>query len=192
MTRLSAARIMSLCTKILELKGALTMREQAELVQCAETLREMYDEFTQSVQDLGNKAKGRSTAGNKMGNSFLHWVGGSHIRTDRDRLCEEFLEKVQAKLELIRTALEGAGAEETAEVWNAVADVMLEPIPGRSNATTDLMKRAMCSQFQPMLAFLTPEQLRGHYDRLKAAYRPRDLLPVEKELLREMERRLSL
>ena len=92
----------------------------------------------------------------------------------------------------IRTALEGAGAEEAAEVWNAVADVMLEPIPGRSNATTDLMKRAMCSQFQPMLAFLTPEQLRGHYDRLKAAYRPRDLLPVEKELLREMERRLSL
>ena len=168
------------------------MREQAELVQCAETLREMYDEFTQSVQDLGNKAKGRSTAGNKMGNSFLHWIGGSHIRTDRDRLCEEFLEKVQAQLELIRTALEGAGAEETAEVWNAVADVMLEPIPGRSNATTDLMKRAMCSQFQPMLAFLTPEQLRGHYDRLKAAYRPRDLLPVEKELLREMERRLSL
>ena len=168
------------------------MREQAELVQCAETLREMYDEFTQSVQDLGNKAKGRSTAGNKMGNSFLHWVGGSHIRTDRDRLCEEFLEKVQAQLELIRTALEGAGAEETAEVWNAVADVMLEPSPGRSNATTDLMKRAMCSQFQPMLAFLTPEQLRGHYDRLKAAYRPRDLLPVEKELLREMERRLSL
>ena len=127
-----------------------------------------------------------------MGNSFLHWIGGSHIRTDRDRLCEEFLEKVQAQLELIRTALEGAGAEETAEVWNAVADVMLEPIPGRSNATTDLMKRAMCSQFQPMLAFLTPEQLRGHYDRLKAAYRPRDLLPVEKELLREMERRLSL
>lgn len=168
------------------------MREQAELVQCAETLREMYDEFTQSVQDLGNKAKGRSTAGNKMGNSFLHWIGGSHIRTDRDRLCEEFLEKVQAQLELIRTALEGAGAEETAEVWNAVADVMLEPIPGQSNATTDLMKRAMCSQFQPMLAFLTPEQLRGHYDRLKAAYRPRDLLPVEKELLREMERRLSL
>lgn len=192
MTRLSATRIMSLCTKILKLKGALTMREQAELVQCAETLREMYDEFTQSVQDLGNKAKGRSTAGNKMGNSFLHWIGGSHIRTDRDRLCEEFLEKVQAQLELIRTALEGAGAEETAEVWNAVADVMLEPIPGRSNATTDLMKRAMCSQFQPMLAFLTPEQLRGHYDRLKAAYRPRDLLPVEKELLREMERRLSL
>ena len=42
-----------------------------------------------------------------MGNSFLHWIGGSHIRTDRDRLCEEFLEKVQAQLELIRTALEG-------------------------------------------------------------------------------------
>ena len=44
---------------MLKLKGALTMREQAELVQCAETLREMYDEFTQSVQDLGNKANVR-------------------------------------------------------------------------------------------------------------------------------------
>ena len=165
------------------------MSEPTELVQCAETLREIYEEFTQSVLDLGNKAKGHSSS--KMSNSFLHWIGGSHIRTDRDRLCEDFLEKVQSQLKLTRTALEGAGAEETAAVWNAVADVMLEPIPGRSNATTDLMKRAMCSQFQPMLAFLTQEQLRGHYDRLKAAYRPRDLLPVEKELLREMERRLS-
>ena len=165
------------------------MNDQADLMQCADALREMYEQFTKSVQDLGNKAKGHST--NKMSNSFLHWVAGGHIRTDRDRLCEEFLEQVQNQLELTRTALEGAPAEAIAQVWNAVAEVMLEPIPGKSNSTTDLMKRAMCSQFQPMLAFLTPEQLRVHYDRLKTAYRPRDLLPVEKELLREMERRLA-
>lgn len=165
------------------------MNDQTELMQCAAALRDMYEQFTKSVQDLGNKAKGHST--NKMSNSFLHWVAGGHVRTDRDRLCEEFLEQVQNQLELTRTALEGADPAEAAEVWNAVADVMLEPIPGKSNATTDLMKRAMCSQFQPMLAFLTSEQLRVHYDRLKAAYRPRDLLPVEKELLRDMERRLA-
>lgn len=155
----------------------------------AEELRGLYEEFTESVQGLGKKAKGH--AGNKMSNSFLRWVGGSHVRTDRDRLCEEFLEKVQTHLELVRTALEDSSAEEKAVVWGSVAQVMLEPFPGDSNSTTNLMKRAMCSQFQPMLACLTAEQIQPLYDRLKKAYRPRDLLPVEKTLLKEMEQRLK-
>ena len=49
-----------------------------------EQLREIYDHFTESVRDLGNKAKGHAGS-KKLGNSFMHWIGGGHIRTDRDR-----------------------------------------------------------------------------------------------------------
>lgn len=156
----------------------------------ADDLRKLYDEFTESVQDLGSKGKGH--AGSKMGNSFMRWIGGSHIRTDRDRLCEDFLEKVQSHLDLVRTALEGEPPETASMVWGGIADVMLEPYPGKSNSTTMLMKRAMCSQFQPMLEYLTQEQLQFHYQRLKSAYQPRELLPVEKAMLKEMKTRLGL
>ena len=49
----------------------------------------IYDEFTESVKTLGSKAKGRSSS--KFGGSFAHWVGGEHVVTDRESLCEKFL-----------------------------------------------------------------------------------------------------
>lgn len=156
----------------------------------AERLQQIYDDFTQSVQDLGNKAKGRAGS-SKIGNSFLHWIGGGHIRTDRDRLCEEFLEQVQRFLEEMRVTLETATPEEAAELCGQVGDVMLAPIPVRSNATTDLMKRAMRSQFKPFLPYLRPERLRQAQSRIMEGYRKRDLLPVERELLQEIERLLA-
>ena len=113
-------------------------------------LREIYDHFTESVRDLGNKAKGHAGS-KKLGNSFMHWIGGGHIRTDRDRLCEEFLEQVQGFLGEFDTGLQGLAPEEAAALCGQVADIMLDPIPPKSNATTDLMKRAMRSQFKPFL-----------------------------------------
>lgn len=168
------------------------MSEQLEntaLLEQAEKLRTIYEDFTQSVKDLGNKAKGH--AGSKFGNSFAHWIGGGHIRTDRDRLCEEFLEHVQSHLEFLQTCLEGATPEEAAQVCGAVADVMLEPIPVRSNATTDLMKRAMRSQLRPLLKYLTKERLELGCQQIREGYRNRELLPVEREMLKEMERMIA-
>lgn len=168
------------------------MSEQLEntaLLEQAEKLRTIYEDFTQSVKDLGNKAKGHS--GSKFGNSFAHWIGGGHIRTDRDRLCEEFLEHVQSHLEFLQTCLEGATPEEAAQVCGAVADVMLEPIPVRSNATTDLMKRAMRSQLRPLLKYLTKERLELGCQQIREGYRNRELLPVEREMLKEMERMIA-
>lgn len=169
------------------------MGEQAEAVQLnglAEKVRETYEEFTQEVKDLGNKAKGRS-GGSKMAGSFLRWIGGSHVTTPRDQLCEEFLTKVQSQLEFFTLALEGASAEEAASACAILADVMLAPVPVRSNATTDLMKRAMASQFRPFLGYLTREKLEQCLAQMNGAYKRRDMLPVEKELVQEMERMLQ-
>lgn len=168
------------------------MSEQLEntaLVEQAEKLRTIYDDFTKSVKDLGNKAKGH--AGSKFGNSFAHWIGGGHIRTDRDRLCDEFLEQVQSHLEFVQTCLEGASPEEASQVCGLMADVMFEPIPEHSNATTDLMKRAMRSQFKPFLKYLTPERLELACRQIQEGYRKRELLPVEKELIKEMQTLLA-
>ena len=169
------------------------MSEQAAAVQLealADKVRETYEEFTQSVMDLGNKAKGRAGT-SKMAGSFMRWLGGSHITTPRDQLCEEFLTKVQSQLEFFTVCLEGATEEEAASACAILADVMLAPAPARSNATTDLMKRAMASQFKPFLDYLTREKLRQCLDRMNAAYKRREMFPVEKELVREMERRLA-
>lgn len=162
------------------------MREQAaavELEALAAKVQETYEEFTQSVRDLGNKAAGRS----KMGGSFLRWIGGSHITTPRDQLCEEFLTKVQSQLEFFTMAMEGASPEEQARACAVLADVMLQPVPVKSNATTDLMKRAMVSQFRPFLPYLTREKLAECLERMTSAYQRRQMLPVEKELVKAME-----
>lgn len=168
------------------------MNEQSEkiaLLEQAEKFRAIYEDFTKSVRELGNKAKGR--AGSKIGNSFAHWIGGGHIRTDRDRLCEEFLEHVQSQLELFQTCFEGASPEEVTQACNLVADVMLQPIPVESNSTTDLMKRAMRSQIKPLLPYLSRARLEQGMQQIQEGYRKRQLLPVEQELLREMERLLA-
>ena len=162
------------------------MSEQAgvlELEALAAKVQETYEEFTQSVKDLGNKAVGRS----KMGGSFLRWIGGSHISTPRDQLCEVFLTKVQTQLEFFTTALEGASQEEQARACAVLADVMLQPVPVKSNSTTDLMKRAMVSQFRPFLPYLTRKKLGECLERMTSAYQRRQMLPVEKELVQDME-----
>ena len=89
------------------------------------------------------------------------------------------------------TRLQGLAPEEAAALCGQVADIMLDPIPSKSNATTDLMKRAMRSQFKPFLKYLTPEQLRTASEQIQEGYRLRDLLPVEREMVKEIEGMLS-
>lgn len=73
----------------------------------------IYENFTESVQALGSKAKGGKRS-SKMAGSMARWVGGSHVTTDRDQLCDRFLADVQSQLELLSLALDGADAEEAA------------------------------------------------------------------------------
>lgn len=159
------------------------------LEELAGQLKDSYDTFTKSVKDLGSKSMGKS-GGSKMAGSFLRWIGGSHVTTPREQLSEEFLTHVRSQLEFLTVALEGASPDEAARAAVVLADIMLEPVPVRSNATTDLMKRAMVSQFMPFLPHLPLEQVAYHYERLTAVYKRRDMLPVELTLVDAMEEML--
>ncbi len=178
---------------ILKQKGHCVMEEQTgavSLVELAGKLKESYDEFADAVSGLGSKAKGHAGT-SKMGGSFLRWIAGSHLATPRDALCDTFLSKVQGQLELLQMALEGAAPEEAAEATAVAADIMICPVDSQSNSTTGLMKRAMVSQFLPLIAYLTPEKAQECHDRMTTAYRRRDLLPVEKQLIEALEQRMQ-
>ena len=145
--------------------------ENAALMEQAQKLKAIYDNFTESVRDLGNKAKGRSSS--KFGNSFAHWIAGGHIRTDREQLCEEFLDQVERHLEFFANLPGGRQRRRRGPGMQRGGDVILEPIPEHSNATTDLMKRAMRSKLKPMLKYLTPQRLELASRQIQEGYRKR-------------------
>lgn len=159
--------------------------EPASLKGMAGQMEDIYAEFTDSVRALG--AKGTKRSG-KFGASMAHWVGGSHVATDREGLCEKFLADVQGHLDLFLLALEDAPESEAAEAAGIAAEIMLRPCPARSDATTDLMKRAMIGQAKPLLPFLTGEKLEELQERLKKSYGRWQRLPVEQEMIKEMEK----
>lgn len=160
--------------------------DAVSLKEMAEYLGKIYDDFIASVRALGAKKKDgkRST---KMGSSMAHWIGGGHVTTDREGLCEKFLADVQAHLELFQMALECAGKEEAAEAAAIAVDIMMEPCPPKSDSTTDLMRRAMIGQAKPLLPYLTPEKRQEKLELLKKSYSRWHRLPVEQEMIRELE-----
>lgn len=88
-------------------------------------------------------------------------------------------------------ALENASPEGAARAAYAAAEIILTPQPAGSNATTVLMKRAMIGQARPLLPYMDKEQLTMLRDRLARAYGRRQTFPVEKEMLKEMDKLLQ-
>lgn len=152
----------------------------------ARGVRALYAGFTEKVQALGSRAKG-SRRSSKVGESMAHWLGGSHVTTVRDQLCDSFLAEVQSQMGLLTAALETAAPEEAAQAAYEAAEIILTPQPAKSNGTAVLMKRAMVGQAAPLLPYLTRQQLTALRDRLAAAYGKRQALPVEKEMLEKMD-----
>ncbi|HIV23599.1 MAG TPA: hypothetical protein IAC80_06635 [Candidatus Merdiplasma excrementigallinarum] len=163
--------------------------EELALCGMAKQLEDIYREFTDSVKALGSKSKdGKRSRSTKMGSSIAHWVGGSHVTTDRETLCEKFLADVKGQLEMLLLAAEYASREEAADAAALAVDIMSEPRPPKSDSTTDLMKRAMIGQAKPLFPYLRPEKRREVAERLKKAYSRWHRLPVETEVIRELER----
>lgn len=156
------------------------------LIETAEYLESIYEKFVEDVKALGAKRKDgkRST---KMGSSMAHWVGGSHVTTDREGLCEKFLSDVQGHLELLVAALEYSEPKEASEAAGIAVDIMMKPCPPKSDSTTDLMRRAMIGQAKPLLPYLTEEKREEKAALLKGAYSRWNRLPVEREMIRALE-----
>lgn len=148
----------------------------------ARELETIYEDFTKSIREMGakNGRKGKS----RLAGSVVHWLAGSHVKTERDILCEKFLADVKKQLEMLDMALEGAGQEETQEALGVMADILCAPVKEASNSTTDLMKRAMISQALPYLPRLSRDKQAEIRDNLEKAYKKSQRLPVEKEVLK--------
>ena len=78
----------------------------ASAFQIARDLQGIYDGFTESIQSMGSKAKGKKGK-SKLAESALHWIAGSRVKTERDVLCDKFLQDVQQQLQTLDYALEG-------------------------------------------------------------------------------------
>ena len=147
-------------------------------------LQTIYDGFTESVKALGGK--GKKTSG-KLKEGLLHVVAGGHIKGERELLCEKFLADVQKQMEMLSMYMEGASDEEKTSACTIAVRILTRPCPSKSNATTDLMKRAMIGQAEPILKYVPKEVLAEQVAAMKAEYGRFSMLPVEKQVKRAME-----
>lgn len=152
----------------------------------AEGIEKIYQDFTDSVVALGGKKKG-----NKMAGSLVHWLAGSHVRTERDILCDKFLADVQSYLETFDYALEGLDEESARQACAKLIFNCTQPVKADSNGTSSLMKRAMIGQTTKYLSRLSREQLLETKERISSAYLKWQQLPVETNYLKEINRLLK-
>lgn len=162
------------------------MSEEIKAMDLAEGLDKIYADFTESVKSMGSK-HGSKFGKSRFGANVLHWIAGSHVKTERDAKCDQFLQDVESQLQTFDYALETASDEEAEDACAVMADIMSRPAPPDSNATTDLMKRAMIGHLGPYLPRLSQDKLREIKDRLEQAYSRSQRLPVEKEILKKIE-----
>ena len=162
------------------------MSEEITAMDLAEGLDKIYADFTESVKAMGSKHGGKFGK-SRFGANVVHWIAGSHVKTERDVKCDQFLQDVESQLQTFDYALEAASDEEASNACAVIADIMSRPAPADSNATTDLMKRAMIGHLGPYLPRLSQDKLREIKDRMEQAYSKSQRLPVEKEILKQIE-----
>ena len=160
--------------------------EHITALSLAYQLDNIYVAFTDSIRSMGKKHSGKS----RLGSSVVHWLAGSHVRTERDVLCDQFLTDVKKHLELFQYALEGESEEQIQEACGVLADIMTQPQDAKANNTTSLMKRAMVRELMPFLSKLSKEKLTEIKQRMESNYRKSDRLPVERDLLKQIDQLL--
>lgn len=158
--------------------------------QIAQGLQDIYEGFTEAVRSMGSKKDGKKSK-SPLAQSALHWIAGDRVKTERDILCDRFLQDVQKQLQLLDLALEGLPEAEVQEACAIAVDILTEPVPEQSNHTSALMKRAMAGQALPYLSRLSREKLEQIQQKIESAYKKSQRLPVEQEVLKEIRRLLK-
>ena len=159
-------------------------------LQIAQDLEGIYGDFTDAVKSMGRKINGKKTR-SPLAQSALHWIAGDRIKTERDILSDKFLQDVQKQLQMLDLALEGLPEEEVQEACAVAADILTEPVPEKSNGTAALMKRAVAGQVLPYLPRLSRDKLEQLRQKIESAYRKSQRLPVEQQVLKEIDRLLK-
>ncbi len=156
----------------------------------ARNLNEIYEQFTEKVQKLSKKTNGKKRS-SKFAGSFAHWIGGTHIKTEREIICEQFLEDVQVLLSALQEKIDSCEGEEVTKICDEVAQIIMQPVDAASDSTTDLMKRAMIGQIEPFLEYVSTEKLKQLKADMEGAYSVRQMLPVEKNIYKMVKRMIG-
>lgn len=166
------------------------MADEITALDLAKGLQDIYDGFVESIHAMGNKMNGKKGR-SKLAGSVVHWLAGSHVKTERDLVCEKFIQDVESQLQIFDLALEGIPEEEARTACEAAADILTAPFPANSNKSTDLMRRAMIGQVKPYLPRLSREKLIQIRDRLEETYTRSQRFPVENEVLKDVRELLK-
>ncbi|MBQ0059689.1 MAG: hypothetical protein KBS83_07075 [Lachnospiraceae bacterium] len=150
----------------------------------------IYEEFTNAIRALGSKVKGGKRKG-KFGSKLARMLGGELVTTERDRLSEEFLDKVVANREKLLEMMQEASLEEQQEAAAIACDILMQVRPVESDSTTDLMKRAMIGQAESLLPYLSQEKVGEIHERISSAYTKRQMLPVESNMLKALKKYMA-
>lgn len=162
------------------------VNQEITALSMAEGVDEIYKKFCDAIEELGSKASGR-----KLANSLKQWMVGSHVRTQRDVVCDDFIRDMEKHLELFDMALEGMNQADIREACTVLVDKVAQPQPANSNSTTCLMKRAMINMVIKYLPYLSKETIAELKDRMETAYKPWNRLPIEKDFIKETARLLK-
>lgn len=173
-----------------EQKAGTMPSDEITATQIAAGLKDIYEGFTEAIRSMGSKKDGKKTR-SPLAQSALHWITGDRVKTERDVLCDKFLQDVQKQLQTLDLALEGLPEEEVQEACAVAADILTEPVPEKSNHTSALMKRAMVGQLLPYLSRLSRDKLVQLQQKIEGAYKRSQRLPVEQEVLKEISRLLK-
>ena len=167
-----------------------TPAEPVTAQQIALGLQDIYEGFTEAIRSMGSKKDGKKGK-SPFAQSALHWLTGDRVKTERDIICDKFLQDVQKQLQTLDLALEGLPEAEVQEACGIAADILTEPVPEQSNHSSALMKRAMAGQVIPYLSRLSREKLEQLQQKIETAYKKNQRLPVEQEVMKEIRRLLK-
>ena len=153
----------------------------------AEELRDIYSWFLQALEEAYQKTQ-RKSFGNKVASGAMQWIAGSYIKNERQMLCLQFQQKLKEQLSQMERALETEDAEHVSCALEAAVDILTEPVDPKSNATADLMRRAVILEAKPFLSRISETARRRILVRLERAYHRTQWLPVEEEVIKELYR----
>ena len=161
------------------------MTDQGRGQELAEGLREIYSRFLQALEESFQKTQ-RKSFGSKVAAGAMEWIGGSHIKTERQMLCLQFQKEVKEQLARMDQALEMEDGESVSSALETAVDILTEPVDPRSNQTADLMRRAMILEAKPYLSRISEKKRWQVLIRLERTYTRNQWLPVEKEVMKEL------
>lgn len=153
-------------------------------------LSQLLDELAQYYQNYSaesTRQEAQASGLRQLGSWFIH-----SQRFSNDSMHTRFYEGVQKRVAQLVSTLDAL--DDPAPAAQAAAraiEIMVDPIPESQRDVGGWMRFAAEPLCQPLLTYLTREELQQLYDRYNRSYPKRLQFPAQVKLRKEMEKRLK-